>query len=66
MASGTEVHDLDLEVPGPRCDAMGGTHHAVALVASCGEAVVRELDPLGLVDAREEHRLAGCILRGGV
>jgi hypothetical protein len=66
VASGTKVYDLDLEIPGPRCDTMGGTHHAVALVASCGEAVIRELDLLGLEDVREEHRLAGCILGGGV
>jgi hypothetical protein len=62
VAGGAEVHDLDLEVPRPCRNAAGRAHHAEALGAGRGEAVLRELDALGLEDAGEEHRLAGRVV----
>jgi hypothetical protein len=62
VAGGAEMHDPDLEVPRAGCDAAGGAHHAVALGAVGGEAVVGELDLLGLVEAGEEQGLVGCVI----
>jgi hypothetical protein len=62
VAGRAEVHDLDLEVPGAGRDPPGGAHHAVALGAGGGEAVVGELDPLGLEYAGEEHRQVGRVV----
>ena len=62
VASGAEMHDLDLKVPRPGRHAAGGAHHAVALGAGSSEAVVGDLDPLGLEEAGEEHRLSGRVV----
>jgi len=62
VAGGAEMHDPDLEVPRAGRDAAGGAHHAVALGAAGGEAVIGEFDLLILVEAGEEPGLVGCVV----
>lgn len=66
VAGRAKVHDLDLKVPRAGRDAAGGTYHAVALGAASSEAVLRDLDLVRLVDAREEHgQLRGVVTECG-
>ena len=62
VAGAAEVKDLDLKVPSAGSDAAGGAHHPVSLCAAGGEAVVGDLDLVGLEDAGEEHGPIGRVV----